>query len=205
MIQESAEAHAGRLGRLAAAVQRHRHELGEADLLGGTVESELSSVDRVLARIQRDGLARGSVFCEWGSGLGGVCGAATLNGFQSVGIEIQGSLVRAARAIATELDLASAFAEGTFLLPGDEDLGEFPQPGTHRHFGQEAWTETGLAPTECDVVFAYPWPGEEAFVDRVFSRHAGADSLLMTFHDFDRVFVQRKLDAESALLPVGWF
>ena len=36
--------------------------------------SELPAVDRALSRIQNEGLARGPVFCEWGSGLGGVCG-----------------------------------------------------------------------------------------------------------------------------------
>lgn len=193
-----------RIDELADAVRRERRRLGASDDLGGCIDSELSSVDRVLARIQREGLTRGPVFCEWGSGLGGGCGAAALNGFQPIGIEIHGALVRAARSIADRLGLSTAFAEGTFLLPGDEDLGSFAHEMTTRRFDRSAWGEAGLAPVDCDVVFAYPWPGEEDFVDRVFARHAGADSLLMTFHDFDHVFVQRKNLDELALEPVGW-
>ena len=40
------------------------------------VGSELPAVDRVLSRIQNEGLAPGPVFCEWGSGLGSASGAA---------------------------------------------------------------------------------------------------------------------------------
>lgn len=195
---------ATKLAELAAAVGIERTRLGRTDDLGGCIDSELSSIDRALSRIQSEGLTRGPVFCEWGSGLGGVCGAAALNGFEPVGIEIHGALVHAARAISTRLALGVAFTEGTFLLPGDEDLIPFAHARTTTRFDRAAWGEAGLMPGDCDVVFAYPWPGEESFVDRVFSRHAGADSLLMTFHDFDRVFVQRKHLDEPALHPMGW-
>jgi len=86
------------------------------------VGSELSAVDRALSVISAEGLARGPVFCEWGSGLGGVCGVAALNGFTPVGIEIRSDLIASARSLAEALALPMVFAEGTFLLPGDEDL-----------------------------------------------------------------------------------
>jgi hypothetical protein len=174
------------------------------DDLGAFVGSELPAVDRVLARILAEGLARGPVFCEWGSGLGGVCGVAALNGLTPHGIEIQGELVDAARSLAAELDLPIIFAEGTFLLPGDEDLTSAATAHTRRAFDGCAWDEMNLAPGDCDLVFAYPWPSEEAFLDRVFARHASPDALLVTFHDFDRLLVQRKLPQSEKLLPLGW-
>jgi hypothetical protein len=171
---------------------------------GNYVGSELSTVDRALSHVQDEGLARGPVFCEWGSGLGGVCAVAALNGFTPTGIEIQPELVASARSLAVLLDLPMAFAEGTFLLPGDEDLAEMSALQTRHDFCARAWNATGLTPGDCDVVFAYPWPGEEAFVDSVFARHASPDALLLTFHDFDRVLAQRKSTSGEALLTHGW-
>jgi hypothetical protein len=61
-----------------------------------------------------------------------------------------------------------------------------------------------VTPGDCDIVFAYPWPGEEAFVDAVFARHASPDALLLTFHDRDRVLLQRKISDCENLESVGW-
>ena len=54
------------------------------------------------------------------------------------------------------------------------------------------------------MVFAYPWPGEEACLDGVFARHASPGALLSTFHDWDHVLVQRKLADEDELQSLGW-
>ncbi len=170
---------------------------------GGYVGSELLAVDRVLSRIQSEGLARGPLFCEWGSGLGGVCGVAALNGFSPLGIEIQGELVDSARSLAEDLGLSMTFAQGTFLRPGDEDLAA-GTTHTRLTFDERAWDELDLAPADCDVVFAYPWPGEEACVDRVFARHASPGALLLTFHDWDYLLVQRKPVHTDELQPLGW-
>jgi len=171
---------------------------------GEFVGSELLTVDRALSRIRAEGLARGPVFCEWGSGLGGACGVAALHGFTSLGIEIRREFVDAARALAEQLSLSMVFAEGTFLLPGDEDLIGTSTLHTERTFDSRAWDEMDLAPADCDVVFAYPWPGEEAIVDGAFARHASPKALLMTFHGFDRVLVQRKRDHQEDLQTLGW-
>ncbi len=171
---------------------------------GDFVRSERATVDRVLTRIQAEGLARGAVFCEWGSGLGGVCGVAALNGFTPFGIEIRRNFVESARALAENLDLAMVFAEGSFLLPGDEDLTDPVTLHTELTFDSRAWDELDLAPADCDVVFAYPWPGEESIVDGAFARHASPEALLLTFHDFDRVLLQQKRNDQQGLRTLGW-
>ena len=61
-----------------------------------------------------------------------------------------------------------------------------------------------LAPADCDVVFAYPWPGEESIVDGAFARHASPGALLLTFHDLDRVLVQQKRNDQQGLRALGW-
>jgi hypothetical protein len=201
-VQTSGKPLARPLEAVIAEVRRRQATFADQDL-GDYVGSELPAVHRVLSRIRRTGLAKGPIFCEWGSGLGGVCGVAALNGFSAVGIEIQGRLVAAARLLANELSLPITFAEGTFLLPGDEDL----TAGTSRTgllFETTAWDELELVPEDCDVVFAYPWPGEESCVDQVFARHASPDALLVTFHDWDYLLVQRKLADPPELLTLGW-
>jgi hypothetical protein len=96
------------------------------------------------------------------------------------------------------------FALGTFLLPGDEDLTSQATAHTQLSFNELAWKELGLAPKDCDVVFAYPWPSEEIVIDGVFARHASPEALLMTFHDHDHVLVQRKVKGREQLLTLGW-
>jgi len=203
MIATDTSSSGAQLDRLVAEVGRRQLAL-TGDARGAFVGSELSAVDRVLARIRSEGLASGLVFCEWGSGLGGVCGVAALNGFTPLGIEIHKELVDSARSLADDLDLPMIFARGTFLREGDEDLVHRADEHTNLDCDDDAWDEMDLLPEDCDVVFAYPWPGEENFVDAVFSRHAAPEALLLTFHDHDRVLVQRKLAGESALRPLGW-
>ena len=183
---------------------RKRTSLLTDSTRGDFVGSELATVDRALSHIQAEGLARGPVFCEWGSGLGGVCGVAALNGFTPLGIEIQRDFVQSARALAENLNLAMVFAEGTFLLPGDEDLADSVPLHTALTFDRRAWDELGLDPADCDVVFAYPWPGEESIADGAFARHASSGALLLTFHDFDRVLLQRKCSDQQDLRTLGW-
>jgi len=191
------------LANLVEEVRRRLLVLGD-DEHPAYIGSELPAVDRALTRIQNEGLARGPVFCEWGSGLGGVCGVAAINGFTPYGIEIQRELVASARSLARDLNYAMVFAEGTFLLPGDQELAAGADSHTRLEFNARAWDEMELTPEDCDVVFAYPWPNEEAFVDDVFSRHASANALLLTFHDLGRVLVQRKVSDHTQLQTLGW-
>ncbi len=166
--------------------------------------TELFCVDRALCRIQSQGLASGSVFCDWGSGLGGVCIIAALHGFESYGIEIDARLVTASRALAADLDLPVTYAEGSFLQPGDESLLADPPLRTQLVFDGEAWRRLRRRPIDCDVVFSYPWPGDESFVERVFTSRAQEGALLLTFHDFDRILAQRKVSEAGDLDTIGW-
>jgi hypothetical protein len=175
--------------------------------LGGSVDSDLDVVQRGLAAIRERGFVRGRTFCEWGSGLGGVCAIAALSGFRSHGIEIRPGLVEAARAVAKEIekdiDLPIQFAEGSFLRPGDEDL-VAEAPNVERVFDNRAWEALDLAPADCDVVFAYPWPGEERCVDAAFARHASSGALLLTFHGWNYLLAQRKTADAAELESLGW-
>ena len=51
----------------------------------------------------------------------------------------------------------------------------------------------GLGPDEFDLVFAYPWPGEEEVVERLFERFAGDSALLLTFNGLEDLQLRRKI------------
>ncbi len=169
----------------------------------GFVSSELSAVHAALASVLERDLARGLVFCEWGCGMGAICALAASLGYEAHGIEIQAELVDIARELLTRFDLEAGIAHGTYLLPGHEDI--LPDcPHTDAASSRTAYQELGLNPDGCDVVFAYPWPGEEAMHDVVFVRQATEGALLLTYHDGSRVLIQRHRGPDRELESLGW-
>ncbi len=191
------------VARIDAASRERRDALSEHDRRG-FVASELSAVHVALRSVLERGLARGPVFCEWGSGLGAVCAVAAALSYEAHGIEIQQVLVEGARELVAEMGCEAVFAHGSFVLPGDEDLmgtsGE-----TYGESSHDVYADLGLTPAECDVVFAYPWPGEDRMYDRLFARHAEPGALLVTFHEHARVLIQRRTDDADELESLGWF
>lgn len=178
-----------------------------ADMAGhgfsGFVASDLPTIYGALERIAREGLARGPVFCEWGSGLGAATALAALLDYDASGIEIEAGLVDAARELVADLGIDARFAVGSFLLPGDADL-MLDERHAQPVMSAEAYSELELSPAELDVVFSYPWPGEEALVDKLFLRHSTPEALLLTFHGEDRILVQRHVAGADELVPLGW-
>ncbi len=183
---------------------RRRLDLIAGSDRAGFVDSELSSVQSALEAVLEHDLARGPVLCEWGSGLGAVCAVAASLSFKAYGIEIHIELVEAAREMLAAEGLDATFAHGTFVLPGDEHLLAACDQ-TCNDASVEAYRELDLSPGECDVVFAYPWPDESDAYDRLFTRHATPGALLLTYHEFAGVLVQRRNADGEALQSLGWF
>lgn len=141
-------------------------------------------------------VATGNVFCEWGSGMGVVAALASMIGFESYGIEISGDLVDAASELASEFDIAVEFIHGSFIPRGAEHIVEVES--TNEIFWLEtesdnAYTELGMDADDFDVVFAYPWPGEEHVVEKLFDYCAGDNALLLTYGHQGGMRVQRKV------------
>lgn len=164
------------------------------DPIPGFVPSDFEAVYRSLASIKSSWLAPGEAFLEWGSGLGIVAMLAARLGFHAQGIEIEGALVDEAREIAADLDVPVEFHHGSFVPEGGEDLvppmGEFAWLDTD---GESAYEQMGLDIEDFDVVFAYPWPGEEDTVIDLFERYAATGALLVTYQGKDDVHVRRKV------------
>jgi hypothetical protein len=157
------------------------------------VPSDFELVYRALEAIQAGNLATGRRFLEWGSGNGVVTCLAVWLGFDAAGIEIEPKLVRLAEQLATKHRIAAQFACGSFVPASSEprlDLaGDVTWLASGGHDGYE---HLQLDPDDFDVIFAYPWPGEEQVIFDLFADFAAAGSLLLTYHGQEGLRLQRK-------------
>jgi hypothetical protein len=158
------------------------------------IPSDFEQVYRALAAIQSARLAAGNRFVEWGSGIGAITCLAETLGFDAVGIEIEPLLVQMAESLAAEYGLDVQFACGSFIPPGVEPrIDHLASIAWLTTDGPDGYSELDLEPDDFDVVFAYPWPGEEQVVFDLFAECAAVGALLLTFHGQDGVRLQRKV------------
>jgi SAM-dependent methyltransferase len=131
----------------------------------------------------------GKLFCEWGNGFGVVACLAAMLGYDAVGIEINRDLVDAARLLADDFGVPVEFVHGSFIPAGE----------TIDAAGGFSWLETEassadmeLGPGDFDVIFAYPWPDEEASTMALFERCSTPGALLASYHGSGEFRLQRK-------------
>lgn len=164
--------------------------------ISGFVPSDFVEVYRTLDAVAQKGLAPGDLFCEWGSGFGVVAMLAALLDFQAYGIEIEASLVDGARGLADDFAIPVEFVQGSFVPDGAEPkLAEIYESDVTwlRCDVEEAYPELGLNIHDFDVVYAFPWPGEEDVVAEIFDCFSSAGSLLLTYTQLDGVRIRRKV------------
>ena len=165
----------------------------------GFVPSDFVTVYHALRAITEAKLAPGNSFCEWGSGFGVVASLAAILEFNVCGIEIERRLVDASRRLASDFGLPVAFVHGSFVPPGAEDHAEEALADNSSEYfwlvtnSDGAYGELGLDPDDFDVVFAYPWPGEECLIASLFENHAAEGALLLMYDQFNSVRLQRKV------------
>ncbi|MFW6154001.1 MAG: hypothetical protein ACOC95_02185 [Planctomycetota bacterium] len=168
----------------------------------GFVPSDFDVVYRALRGIERDHLAPGTAFLEWGSGLGVVTCLAAMLGWAAYGIEIQNVLVEQARSLAADFDLPATFVHGTFIPVGDDDVGDTVTDSAWLKLGgRDAYEVMRRDIDDFDVIFAYPWPGERNAVKTLFDRHAAAGALLLTFHGLEGLMLRRKNAGKGRFSP----
>ena len=122
----------------------------------------------------------GRRFLEWGSATGVITIMADLLGFDSCGIELDRSLVDFGRDLAERSDSKARFAAGSFIpmgwewkpRDGDARLGTIGQ-------GPSGYLELGRALGDFDVVYAFPWSGEEPMMLELMRAHGHEDARLL--------------------------
>jgi hypothetical protein len=139
-------------------------------------------------------LATGGRFIEWGSGIGIVACLASSVGFDAVGIQIDLTLVPMANEIARAHAIGVQFVCGSFVPEGVTPRMDWADGVAWlTTTGQDGHEELELDPDDFDVVFAYPWPGEEQVIFDLFADVAAVGALLLTYHGIDGMKLQRKV------------
>jgi hypothetical protein len=140
------------------------------------VAAEYGSVLTALMSLRRPGRR----FLEWGSGTGVITIMADLLDFDSCGIELDSSLVDVARDFATQWHSNARFAAGSFLPMGWEwrNARGDGRPGTIGD-GPSGYLQLGRALDEFDVVYGFPWMGEEPLMLDLMRSHGRDDAILM--------------------------
>jgi hypothetical protein len=160
----------------------------------GFVAGDYLGAYRVLRAVGDSVLARGRRFCEWGSGFGVTTCLAALLDFDACGIEVEGALVEEARRLAGDYEIPVEFAHGSFVPRGGEDRvnasGSYSWLTTE---ADDAYDDLDLEVADLDIVFAYPWPDEEAVTGELFERYAGVGALLVSYHGGDDFRLRRKI------------
>jgi hypothetical protein len=158
------------------------------------VPSDFMAAYGVLAAIEEQSLAAGSLFCEWGSGFGIVTCLAAFREFEAYGIEIEPALVREAEQIASDFDLSAQFVEGNFVPPDAEGLAATPGEVAWLSMeGRNSYAELGLNVDDFDIIYAYPWPGEDDILGELFHRFAAEGALLVTYNGVEDFRVRRRI------------
>lgn len=140
-----------------------------------------SDYERVLETLAGMQPAR---FLEWGSATGVITIMADLLGFEAYGIEQDGDLVTVARALAGRYQSRAQFALGSFLPTGYQWK---PKSGDARKGtlgdGASAYGSLGHSLEDFDVVYAYPWSGEEALMLDLIQSYGGKRARLLLHGD----------------------
>ncbi|MHC4777533.1 MAG: class I SAM-dependent methyltransferase [Planctomycetota bacterium] len=159
----------------------------------GFVPCDFYAVRAALQTIADENLAAGPVFCEWGAGFGVATCLASMIGFEAVGIEIEEDLVDQARALARDFEVSVEFASGSFIpREGDEISDVLAESDWLVLGGRDGHDDLDLDTQEIDLVFAFPWPGEEKVIMSLFDRFGGVGALLLLYLGVEGMKLYRK-------------
>ncbi len=140
------------------------------------VPAEYDRVLAALVALRQPGLR----FLEWGSATGVITIMADLLGYDAYGIELDEELVAVAANMARRYDSGARFAAGSFLpegyvwrpRDGDGRLGTVGE-------GASGYLRLGRSLDDFDLVYGYPWDGEDAVMHDLMRAHGGPDAGLV--------------------------
>ncbi len=163
-----------------------RHRQRRNDAFHGFVPADYHGAYRLLDSL-RD---RADSFVELGSGAGVITILADLLGYEACGVEIEPWLVESARELAERFESEASFIEGSFLPRGWLSRVDADFAVTYDG-APSAWDELGLDLADFDVVYAFPWPGEEQLFHDLVHEYARPDALFVTYGSDEGFVVHR--------------
>ena len=161
--------------------------------ISGFVASDYRQVFFAIQYLKTTGLLRGRCFCEWGSGLGVVAGLAAIQGFLAYGIEVEPLLVNESVKLLKRHQLDVVIACGSFIA----DTSTPPELNHEEMSWIDLEAESGyhlvdLEPSDIDLFFVYPWPGEDQFVQQLFEQTATTGAILLAYLGADELACWQK-------------
>ncbi len=157
------------------------------------VQCDFQLFAQTLTWIIENYLLSGMRFCELGSGFGVATLLASIRGMESIGIEIEPTLVEQSRKLAERLNINSRFFCGSFIprdITNIDNLSvEVEHVATHE---DDIYEEIGLQADDFDLFFAFPWPGEYHFFEAIFESAAADGACLLTYRGRDGMNLVRK-------------
>ena len=158
------------------------------------VNCDFPLLDQSLTWMRENNLLTGNRFCELGSGFGVAALLASNHGMESVGIEIESSLVDQSSNLADELGLPTRFYCGSFVPRDMAGLLELSCEVEHVATEEgDVYEEIGMELDEFDLFFAFPWPGEHPFFEAVFQAGAADHALLLSYRGRNGMHLLRKI------------
>ena len=122
----------------------------------------------------------GQRFLEWGSAAGIITIMADLLGFDACGIELDPTLADVGRELAERFGSHARFATGSFIPMGWKWEGS---DGDGRHGtiggGPSGYLDLRRSLDEFDVVYGFPWMGEEQMLLDLMNSHGRRDAHLV--------------------------
>jgi hypothetical protein len=157
------------------------------------VAADYERVEQTLSSLRQPGLR----FLEWGSATGIITIMADMLGYEAFGIELDEELVGIARDMADRFGSRARFAAGSYLPAGyrwqsdtgDRRLGTIGQ-------GRSGYLELQHPLEDFDLVFGYPWGGEEPVMLDLMRCYGGKNArLLLHCTDAIRIYERgRRVD-----------
>ena len=165
------------------------------------IPSNAELVYRHLSSIVSGDFSLGDNYCEWGSGYGvGTC-LASLLGYESYGIEIEPSLIKASRKLAQDSNISVTIIERDYMPEGFECYegsggAELIRPENYtyqeRSESRPGYEGMDADLDEVDLFFIYPWPGEQEFVLEFFQAVAADGALCLIYLGDDEFGLYQK-------------
>ena len=169
------------------------------------IPSDPAIVHAAMVYLKDSGDIRGDVFCEWGCGFAVATCMASLIGYEAYGIEIEPELADLADQLAADFNIPAHILCTSYLPEGYE---ECDGVGGKDLLPPEATTSTGeaidvtpsydgLDPSEVDVFFVYPWPGQEELMMDLFQITSTEDAILLIYLGDREIAAYRHVPGED--------
>lgn len=154
----------------------------EGDLFHPLVHADYRRVAAALRKLR----PRAEKFLEWGSGVGTISIMADLLGYEAFGIERNARMLARAEDMAERFHSQATFIQGSYV-PSElqDDLQYQSADFLTTTEGDPAYEEMGEELADFDLVYAFPWPGEEELHMEIMRRSAREDALLLLYASTD--------------------